>query len=64
MFILASLIKTFLVKTAFASYYLKLCLPMFLKCFSIFAYFQSHVSYINVSYKKTTCTKVLSATTV
>ena len=34
---LASLIKTLLVKAVFSSYYLKFSLPMFLKCFLIFA---------------------------
>ena len=39
-------------KTTFSSYCLKLSLPMFLKCFLIFAKFQYHVSYRHVSYKK------------
>ena len=39
------------VKTVFTNYYLKLSLSVFLKCFSIFAQFQPHVSYRHVSYK-------------
>ena len=37
-YFLASLIKNSLVKAVFARYYLKLSLPMFLKCFLIVAY--------------------------
>ena len=51
-YVLASLIKNLLVKTVFASYCLKLTLPVFLKCFLMFAYFQPRVSYRHVSYKK------------
>ena len=50
---LASLVKNVPVKTVFASYYWKLSLLMFLKCFLIFAYFQLHVSYRCISYKNT-----------
>ena len=35
MLFLASLIKNLLVKTVYSSYYLKLSLPVFLKCFLI-----------------------------
>ena len=48
----ASVTKSLLVKAAFASDYLKLGLPMFVKCFLIFAKFQPHVSYRHVSYIK------------
>ena len=48
----ASLIGNLLVKTISRSYYLKLSLPVCLKCFLIFAQFQPHVSYRDVSYKK------------
>ena len=44
--------KDLLVKTVFESHFLKLSLPTFLKCFLIFAYFQPHFSYRQVSYKK------------
>ena len=52
--ILSCLIKNCLVRTAFSSQHLKLSLPMFLKCFLTFVYFQSHISYRSVSYKKKT----------
>ena len=52
-YFLASLIKNLLVKTTFASYYLKLSLRLFLKCFLMFVEFQPHVLYGHVSYKKT-----------
>ena len=39
---LVSLIKNLLVKTVFASYYLKLSLPIFPEYFIIFAQFQYH----------------------
>ena len=42
----AGLVRKLLVKTVFASCYLKLSLPVFLKCFLIFATFSL------VSYKK------------
>ena len=59
-YFLASLIKNLLVETVVSSYYLKLSLPMFLKCFLIFAYFQSRVSYRHVSHKKTCiCNEVI-----
>ena len=54
-YFLASLIKNLLVKAVFASYYLKLSLPMLLKRFLIFAELQPRVSYRHVSYKKKTC---------
>ena len=44
---LSRLIRNFLVKAAFSSYYLNLSLPTFLKRFLIFAKFQPHVSYIH-----------------
>ena len=44
-YFLSSLTKNLLVKTVFASYYLKLSLPMLLNCFLIFAQVQPHVSY-------------------
>ena len=46
------LIKNCLVKTVFSSHCLKLSLPMFIKCFLIFAQFKCHVSYGHLSYKK------------
>ena len=52
---LSSSAKNFLAKTVSAIHYLKLSLPVFLKCFLIIASFQLHVSYRHVSYKKT-CT--------
>ena len=39
-------------RTVFASCYLKLSLPVLLRCFLIFAQFWPHVSYGHVSYKK------------
>ena len=44
-YFLASLSKSLLVITVLASYTLKLSLPIFLKCFLIFAKFQPHISY-------------------
>ena len=38
-------------KIVFASYYLKLSLPMLLKYFLIFALFQPHASYRHISLK-------------
>ena len=43
-----SLIRNFLAQTDFSSFkfLVNLSLPVFLKCFLIFAWFDSHVSYI------------------
>ena len=49
------LIDKFLIKNV----YLKLSLSMFLKGFLIFAIFQPHVSYRQVSYKKKTCIQMM-----
>ena len=42
-YFLSGLIKKFSSKTVFPSYYLKLSLPVLLKCFLIFAELQPHV---------------------
>ena len=44
---LASFIKNLLANTAFASYYMKLSLPMFLKCFLITASIHPRASYVS-----------------
>ena len=55
-YFLASLVKNILVKTVLASYYLKLSLHMFLKCFLAFANF-SLMSLIDRSLINNTYTK-------
>ena len=45
-YVLASLIKNLLVEAIVESYYLKFSLPMFLKYFLIFPYFQPNISYL------------------
>ena len=47
--------QNFTCKDSSHSDYLKLSLPVFLKCFLIFALFQPHVSHGHVSYTKKTC---------
>ena len=53
LYFIASLIRDLLVKAVYTSYCLMLSLPVFLKCFSIFAEFQSHVSYKKCVFLKT-----------